>query len=103
MTNDFHHFRALGTLDTERAQAMLFKLCKHFSKKITVTFDETHGCAEFPQGQCEMSASDTQLAFACACSSEQELNALRNIIDLHVALMTRKAPQAIEWRTERDA
>jgi uncharacterized protein len=97
MTPDLRPCRAHGTLATDRAPAMLYKLCKHFAKKIPVEFDDTHGHARFPQGDCVLHASDSQLAFECACDDAEQLAALRQIIDLHAALLTRKAPQAIHW------
>lgn len=90
--------QALGTLATDRAPSMLYKLCKHFAKKIAVEFDDTTGHAQFPQGTCTLRANATELSFTCASNSAEQLAALQTIIDLHAALLTRRAPQAVEWQ-----
>lgn len=88
---------ANGTLTTDRAPAMLYKLCKHFAKKISVEFDESHGRAQFPQGVCILYADAAELSFVCECDSAEQLAALQTIIDLHAALLTRREPQPVQW------
>ena len=90
-------YRASGVLETPNAHSMLFKLCKHFAKKINVTFDEHCGFARFPIGDCELRADSARLSFDCICDSKSNLASLQEIIDLHVTLITRREPRQVTW------
>jgi hypothetical protein len=97
MNQDTAAYRASGVLETPNAHSMLFKLCKHFAKKIDVMFDEHHGLARFAIGDCELHADTARLSFDCVCDNEGKLASLQEIIDLHVALITRREPRQVAW------
>ncbi|WP_205700925.1 DUF2218 domain-containing protein [Jeongeupia sp. USM3] len=75
----------------------LFKLCKHFAKKIPVEFDERHGRAAFAFGHCTLTATDESLRFDCVSDSDEALARLQSVVVDHLALMTRANPLPVAW------
>ena len=45
-----------------------------------------------------MLAGDEQLSFQCRAADEAALAQVRNVLDLHVGMFSRKEPLRIEWR-----
>ncbi|WP_255991428.1 DUF2218 domain-containing protein [Chitinolyticbacter albus] len=88
--------RSIAHITTPDATKFLFKLCKHFAKKIPVEFDETRGRAEFPFGVCELAATATTLTFACEASAAT-LAQMQSVLEQHLALMTRRDPLPVVW------
>ncbi|GHD56849.1 DUF2218 domain-containing protein [Jeongeupia chitinilytica] len=88
---------AYASVATPDASRFLFKLCKHFAKKIPVEFDEHHGRAEFAFGACTLSASETELRFDCDSQSDEALARLQSVLVEHLALMTRANPLPVVW------
>ncbi len=90
---------AQGQVATPEASRWLRRLCHHFSRKISVRYDEHEGHAEFPWGTCEMRADDAALHFACTAETGEALARMRFAIDEHVKLFSRKNPLAVHWRS----
>ncbi len=84
-------------VDTELARQYLFKLCKHFARKITVDFDRDHGMAHFPVGTCEFTADDKQLTFMLSAMESGQLAQLQSVIEHHLQLMRRAPDPALTW------
>jgi len=90
--------RACGQVATPEASRWLQRLCFHFSRKITVHYDEHQGLAHFPAGTCAMRADATALHFDCRAASAEGLARVRATIDEHIRLFSRKRPMAVLWR-----
>ncbi|BCL74789.1 hypothetical protein JHS3_05250 [Jeongeupia sp. HS-3] len=88
---------AHAAVATPDAARFLFKLCKHFAKKIPVDFDERQGRAEFAFGTCTLSASETELRFDCDSQNDEALARLQSVLVEHLALMTRANPLPVVW------
>ncbi|MEJ2794930.1 DUF2218 domain-containing protein [Iodobacter sp. LRB] len=84
-------------VDTPLAKSYLFKLCKHFARKIRVEFDETTGLAYFPYGTCHFTASATGLTFVLAASDDNQIEQLQQVIEHHLQLMRRAPDPALHW------
>ncbi|HRH86199.1 MAG TPA: DUF2218 domain-containing protein [Rubrivivax sp.] len=87
-----------GAVATPRAPELLPRLCRHFAKKVQSSWDERRGEVEFPWGHCTVLAGDEQLSFQCRAADEAALAQVRNVLDLHVGMFSRKEPLRIEWR-----
>ncbi|MBN8508603.1 MAG: DUF2218 domain-containing protein [Burkholderiales bacterium] len=88
---------SIGKVSTPRATELLPRLCRHFAKKVSSTWNDHRGDVEFPWGRCTVEASDSELSFRCRASDEAALAQVRNVLDLHVGLFSRKDPLRIEW------
>lgn len=87
-----------GTVASPNATAMLERLCKHFAKKIPVERDVNRGHAHFPYGACELVASDDALSFTCRAADDEAMARLREVIEMHVGMFSKRAPLRVEWR-----
>ena len=88
-----------GQLPTPEASRFMTRLCYHFSRKITVDYDDHQGRAQFPWGLCEMRADSETLHFAVSAEEAEALARVQHIIDEHVKLFARKTPLAVQWLT----
>lgn len=87
-----------GSVATPRAPELLPRLCRHFAKKASATWDERRGEVEFPWGRCTLDASDDALSFHCSAADEASLAQVQNVLDLHIGMFSRKEPLRIAWR-----
>ncbi|MGE0799685.1 MAG: DUF2218 domain-containing protein [Lautropia sp.] len=101
--------QARADVPTPEASRWLQRLCRHFSRKIAVRYDEREGHAEFPWGTCRMwiegPEGATTLHFDCAAQTDEALARVRFAIDEHIRLFSRKNPLAVHWHScppERD-
>ena len=92
------HLRLHGTARTQESSRILQRLCYHFSRKITVDYDDHQGRAQFPWGVCEMRADSETLHFAVSAEDAEALARVRHTIDEHVKLFARQNPLVIQWR-----
>lgn len=86
-----------GQIATPEASRFLQRLCFHFSRKISVSYDEHQGQAHFPTGFCQMKASPDTLYFSCSAASEDALQRVQLTLDHHVQLFSRKSPLIVQW------
>lgn len=87
-----------GSVATPRAPELLPRLCRHFAKKASATWDEVRGEVEFPWGHCAMQASATALDLRCSAADEAALAQVRNVLDLHIGMFSRRDPLQVDWR-----
>lgn len=91
-------FTAQSHISTERADAFLFKLCKHFGRKVPVQFDASQGEVQFEAGMCRMQSQDGQLLFACRAADWDSVLMLTRIIDGHVAMLMKQPDLTLDWQ-----
>lgn len=87
-----------GTVATPIAESMLYRLSRHFAKKIPVAIAPGRSHARFPFGECELAAADGALSFTCRAVDDQALAQLREVIEMHVGMFSKRAPLRVEWR-----
>ncbi|MFY7916493.1 MAG: DUF2218 domain-containing protein [Rubrivivax sp.] len=85
-------------ISTERADVFLFKLCKHFGRKVPVQFDASQGEVQFEAGLCRMQSQDGQLLFACSAADRDSALMLTRIIDGHMAMLMKQPDLALDWQ-----
>ena len=90
--------RRQGHVPTPEASRYLQRLCYHFTRKITVTYDEHQGQAHFPWGLCVLRADGQALHFDCSAEDGASLERVQFAIDSHIELFSRKSPMAVEWK-----
>lgn len=90
--------RQSGQMPTAEASRFLQRLCFHFSRKITVAYDAQQGHAEFPWGQCRLTAQEEALVFDCSAADAEQLERVRFAIDAHVRLFSRRTPLCVAWQ-----
>jgi len=86
------------TLSTENASRLIKRLCKHFSHKVEVNFDETHGEVDFPFGECEMEATDKTLTFTLQAEDEEGLQRGQKVVSDHADQFARD--EQLQWNWE---
>lgn len=90
----------VGEVQTIAASASTYlqRLCKHFGKKIEVTYTEEVGHAHFPFGYCRMTADDDRLKFECRTPDHEGMQRMQHVIDQHVGMFTKRDPLRVAWR-----
>lgn len=86
------------TVHTERAAQFLFKLCKHFARKIPVEFDAQQGVAHFPFGIGRLYADDATLRLEAAAADPAMLARVCQVLEDHLQLMRRAENAALDWQ-----
>ena len=83
---------------TAAAQRYIKRLCKHFAHKVEATHTENHGRAEFPFGDCEMTAEMTAapgvLILHAEADSEDALRTTCAICQQRVSVQNRNSKGA---------
>jgi uncharacterized protein len=87
-----------ATMATPNAGKYLFKLCKHFARKVPVTMDEHNGEVDFGYGFATLRASETSLYFEARASQQAGLEQVQSVLVSHLELMTRAEPLVVEWQ-----
>lgn len=92
-------FQTRAQIATDAAPSHLYKLCKHFAKKIPATYAEDHlsGTASFEWGTAVFRADENMLDIVCLSPDQALLERLSNVVAQHVELLTRKNPAPIRW------
>ena len=88
-----------ATVPTERASRYLQQLCKHWSHKFAVTFDESHGEIPLPLGTAVLDAGADALTVACTALEGGDLARLQQVVaDYLDRFAFREAPLPFAWK-----
>ncbi len=84
---------------TSRDPARLMRrLCKHWSHKFPVEFDECRGLVQFPTGTCEF-LHEAQLLRVRLAMAAEGLPRMQQVVAEHLQRMAGDEPLAIQWGT----
>jgi hypothetical protein len=91
---------ATATVPTTHASRYLQQLCKHWSHKLTVEFDATHGTIRFPSGAVTtLDATPDALTVAISASDVETLAQMKRVVAEHLDRFAfREAPLPFDWR-----
>ncbi|HLR26953.1 MAG TPA: DUF2218 domain-containing protein [Fodinibius sp.] len=89
-------FTSTISLSTKDASRFIKRLCKHFSHKVEVEFDESSGHVNFPLGECNMEAADNTLQFDIKAANEEDLEKIQHVISSHSDQFARN--ESFEWK-----
>lgn len=92
-------FKTTTQIPTDAAPSYLYKLCRHFAKKIPATWTDDHlsGTASFEWGTTIFRAAVEGLYIECMSPDQVSLERLSQVVGQHVELLTRKNPAPIQW------
>ena len=87
---------SIAHIQTEQAERLILRLCKHWGHKFPVQHSERHGEIELPMGICRLSADnglDVELAGDAA-----QMEKFREVVADHLQRMAAKETLAIQWQ-----
>ena len=91
--------RATAHVPTAHASRYLQQLCKHWSHKLAVTFDATHGHVPLPMGPAEFHADDATLTIHCAAATPDDLALMQQIVVVHLNRFAfREGELVFDWQ-----
>ncbi len=84
---------------TENASRYLQQLCKHWSHKFDVEFDEKHGRIPFDaETVCLLDAEDTRLDMQLEGEDPERVERLTGVVDDHLKRFAFREELKIAWR-----
>ena len=89
---------ATAHVPTANASRYLQQLCKHWSHKLDVAFDERAGTVRFQDAVVSMSASDQGLSVTVEASNEEIRDRIEGVVQSHLDRFAfREAPLPFHW------
>ncbi|MCG8517532.1 DUF2218 domain-containing protein [Marinobacter sp. CA1] len=82
---------------TADASRYLKRLCRHFSHKVDVTWDDHQGDVAFAMGQCRLEARDEGLSIHCQAGDEAALEQVGQIVAVHLEGFARNETLTVVW------
>jgi len=90
--------RSMTDIPTEYASRYLQQLCKHFSHKRPVSFDEHSGQITLMAGECRLTADDAKLTVVVEAQDPSQLEQLQDVIVRHLVRFAFREELSIDWR-----
>lgn len=91
-----------ASVATPQAGQFLFKLAKHFAKKVPVRQEDGRAEVDFAFGHCLMQALEEGegqvLRFDCQAPDTAAQERLHGVLAAHLDLMTRREPLTLRWQ-----
>lgn len=87
----------VASLRTDHANRYLEMLCRHFGRRLKVTFDNHTGQVEFPFGRCALSADDRRLKLVATAASRGDLDKVEEVIANHLERYAFREHPQLEW------
>src|SRR5690606_4428589 len=82
---------------TPKARQYLRQLCRHFSHKISVRWDDHSGRLTFDIGECRLVADADHLQYYCAAGTVEYLHEVIDVINRHFDHFALKDTYALVW------
>ncbi|MBX2808859.1 MAG: DUF2218 domain-containing protein [Cellvibrionaceae bacterium] len=90
---------ALSTsLQSSHAQQYFKRLCKHFQHKVDVHCEENKALIQFEEGLCRLQVDHQQLALCCEADKPNDLKAITDTMDRHIAALCRHESVTPHWQ-----
>ncbi|RBW63304.1 aldolase/citrate lyase family protein [Ruegeria sp. A3M17] len=87
-----------GVAQTEAASKYLQQLCKHWSHKAQVAFDDNQGRVEFPGGnRLTLVAGETSLSLTADTGPRGDLGRWQEVIEAHLVRFAFREDFSIDW------
>ncbi len=85
---------------TQSASRYLQQLCKHWSHRLTVVFDEGEGSVDFPNGaRLELRAAPETLDLLLRVPDGEDATRMRGVVEEHLNRFAfREGPLTFDWR-----
>ena len=89
---------ATAHVPTANASRYLQQLCKHWSHKLEVAFDERAGTVRFQDAVVSMSASEQGLSVTVEATNEEIRDRIEGVVQSHLDRFAfREAPLPFQW------
>ena len=89
---------ATAHVPTANASRYLQQLCKHWSHKLDVAFDERAGTVRFHDAVVSMSASEQGLSVTVEATNEEIRDRIEGVVQSHLDRFAfREAPLPFQW------
>ena len=86
---------------TPEASKYLRRLCKHWSHRFQVEYDEKHGTVDFGTSRCEMSAQAGRLQIHLSISAQDDMSEMQDVVAEHLRRVAHGEPSlVIQWTSE---
>ena len=86
---------------TLQASKYLRRLCKHWSHRFQVEYDDNHGTIDFGTSRCEMHAAAGRLQIRLSVSAQDNLTEMQDVVAEHLRRVAHEEPAlAIQWTSE---
>ena len=87
-----------GRAETPNARRYLTQLCKHWSHRFEVRFDEQAGEIPLPMGACRLRAEPDHLAIELETDAPDQLDRMEEVVATHLNRFAFREPFEIAWR-----
>ncbi len=94
---------ATARFATDKASQYLQQLCRHFAHKVEARFDETRAEIDFEPGTCVLEAGNDGLALACTTETQQDVQRLIHILEIHLIRFAWREEVILDWHDEAGA
>lgn len=89
---------SLATIPTDNAARYMTQLCKHWSHRFTVAFDDKAGRIELPLGACTLTAGPAALDIVLDAADEPGLAKMEDVVAEHLNRFAfREGELAFAW------
>ncbi len=95
-------FVAEAHVKSELASRYLVQLCKHFAHKRPTDYDAHSGRVNFQPGLCIMRAEDDNLVLSCQAQTEDTLNVVKQVVEVHLARFAAREDISVRWQQRVD-
>ena len=89
-----------GRAETASARRYLSQLCKHWSHRFEVRFDETSGEIALPSGPCRLKAEPDGLEIALEAEDASQLDRMEQVVADHLKRFAFREPFEVTWTRE---
>ncbi len=83
---------------TEHAVSYLRQLCRHWSHKFAVTFDDAHGRIELPATVCTLDAAAASLRVRLDLNAEADQERMEHVVAEHLQRFGFKEQLVFDWK-----
>ncbi len=86
-----------GRADTQNARRYLTQLCKHWSHRFEVRFDDTSGEVPLPSGPCRLKAEPDRLEIELETADPAQLDRMEQVVAEHLQRFAFREPFEVVW------
>ena len=90
-------YAATANVKTDKAVRYLKALCNHFSRKVEASYEDNHGVAHFPFGECTMEASSKALLIQVSTPSEELFERVKYVVADHLVRFSGEDELVVDW------
>jgi hypothetical protein len=86
-----------ANIETAQAVRYMKQLCRHFSHRLPVTFDDERGRIQFDFGVCDLVAGEGVLTLRASADDDEGRARVEEVIARHLERFAHRDPFAVRW------